>query len=225
MKLSLNNEYEIEDLRRQLSSMSEDFEVSMILKGREKKFELEGTLTGDEVLKLLEERCNAIHIGSQKDEMTGVQNHVYFWKRVQTIDRSEVLPVAVIMFNINDWKFFHDNFGEAESDRLIRLVAETILSEAKPEYAVGRVDGDVFGVLIPKAEEGEAENFVSLVKYGLNSVDDPVLAPSAAAGIVKKTNIYQNIADLWSDAEYNMLEDKFRIKNAPGYRERLEHGL
>ena len=32
----------------------------------------------------------------------------------------------------------------------------------------------------------------------------------------------QALADLVSDAEYEMFDNKFEIKNAPGYRERLE---
>lgn len=52
---------------------------------------------------------------------------------------------------------------------------------------------------------------------------DEHLAPSVACGFVLKYNVEQKLKDLLSDAEYEMFDNKFEIKNAPGYRERLEN--
>ena len=43
-----------------------------------------------------------------------------------------------------------------------------------------------------------------------------------AVGIVYKTNIEETLEEKLSDAEYEMFNNKFEIKNADGYRERLE---
>ena len=45
-----------------------------------------------------------------------------------------------------------------------------------------------------------------------------------ATGYVIKTNVEEDFDQLFSDAEYVMFEHKLQIKNAPGYRERLEKG-
>ncbi|MBQ8877530.1 MAG: GGDEF domain-containing protein, partial [Lachnospiraceae bacterium] len=55
--------------------------------------------------------------------------------------------------------------------------------------------------------------------------EDPVLAPSVAAGVVYKTNVEETMEERMSDAEYEMFNNKFEIKNAPGYRERLAKGI
>ncbi len=52
--------------------------------------------------------------------------------------------------------------------------------------------------------------------------EDDIIAPSVACGVVYKTNVEETIADKLPDAEYEMFNNKFEIKNAPGYRERLE---
>lgn len=158
----------------------------------------------------------------KEDPLTGVYNKTYFEKRMEIVDRSEVIPVAVINLNINDWKYANDHFGDEQSDRLIRVIAGIIKEEAKPDYVIGRVDGDVFVALIPMAEPEEAENFVERVQERCNSFEDTCLAPSVACGIVYKTNVEERIQDKLSDAEYEMLENKFQIKNGAGYRERLE---
>ena len=159
---------------------------------------------------------------SRMDELTGVFANDYFEKRMQIVDRSEVVPVAVIEININDWKYANDHYGDEESDRLIRIVADIVREEANPYFVIGRIDGDVFGVLIPMVEEGEAEDYARRIKERCVNYEDEKLAPSVAIGIVYKNNIEQSVQDLFSDAQYEMFEDKLAMKQEPGYRERLE---
>lgn len=161
----------------------------------------------------------------REDVLTGVWNRHYFESRMKIIDRSEVVPVAIINANINDWKFVNDHYGEEESDRLIQTIAGILKEEAKPEYVIGRVDGDVFLILIPMAADGEAEEYKHRVQDRCYTYEDPILAPSVAIGIVYKTNVEQTIENCISDAEYEMLDDKFELKHMEGYQERLKRGL
>lgn len=179
-------------------------------------------LYADELEAILEkERYQAKH-GEKEDMLTGVLGKTYFQSRVKVIERSEVIPVALICVNINDWKYVNDHFGDRESDRLIKTIAEILMKEANPEYVIGRVDGDVFEILIPMEEEGEAETYCKRVQNRCNQYKDDKLAPSVAFGYVIKTNVEQNLEELYSDAEYKMFENKFEIKSAAGYKERLE---
>ncbi|MCM1040339.1 MAG: GGDEF domain-containing protein [Roseburia sp.] len=174
----------------------------------------------------LEEKLGERHVqtaeGEKEDALTGVFHKFYFDERMKVIDRSEVVPVAVINANINDWKYVNDNFGDEESDRLIKTIAGILKNEAKPDYIIGRVDGDVFIILIPMADEGEAEDYCERVQAACLTFEDGIIAPSVACGIVYKTNVEEELAAKLPDAEYEMFNNKFEIKNAPGYRERLE---
>lgn len=161
----------------------------------------------------------------RKDVLTGTLNKTYFESRMKIIDRAEVAPVALIQANINDWKFFHDHYGIEESDRLISVVAGMLREHAKPDYVIGRCGGDLFNIIIPMPQDQEAEGFVDDLRRDLLEYEDPVLVPSVAFGIVYKENVEESLEDKLSDAEYEMFNDKLRIKNAPGYRERLEKGL
>ena len=130
-----------------------------------------------------------LHNVEKEDGLTGVFNKSYYENRAKIIDRSGVLPVALIFVNINDWKYANDHFGDDGSDRLIQIVAEILKKEAKEEYVIGRVDGDVFQVLIPIAEDGEAEDYSARVQAACNAYEDEKLAPSVAIGIQYKTNV------------------------------------
>ena len=72
------------------------------------------------------------------------------------------------------------------------------------------------------AEDDEAKEYCTRVQQRCLDFEDKHLAPSVACGSVLKYNVEQKLKDLLSDAEYEMFDNKFEIKNAPGYRERLE---
>ena len=170
----------------------------------------------------------AKHSG-QNDPLTGVLNRNHFISRMKELAEREVVPTAAICVNINDWRFVDNNFGEEESDRLIVTVADILkekAAEAGLEKAViGRIEGDVFHILLPLAEEDEARDYCEKIQQACNSFEDEKLAPSIAVGCVMRTNVEESFKNVLSDAEYAMLENKFEIKNAPGYKERLEKGL
>lgn len=176
-------------------------------------------------IKLEREMCQQ-KCSEKEDILTGVYNKNYLESRIQVLDRAEVVPVAVINININDWKFVYDHYGVEKSDSLIQIIASIMKKEAKGEYIIGRVDGDVFLVLIPMAEDAEAEDYCRRIQSACTAYEeDEQLAPSVAAGIVYKTNVEERLTDKVSDAEYEMFNNKLEIKNAPGYRERLMKGL
>lgn len=193
--------------------------------GEEVYLHRESNIYREELERRLEEKKRTSGQQEKEDVLTGVFNKNYFENRMKVIDRSEVIPVGVVNININDWKFVNDHFGDEESDRLIRIIADIIKEESEPEFVVGRVDGDEFGVLIPFATEGEAEEYASRIRKRCLTYEDSILAPSVAIGYVYKTNVEETLEERMSDAEYEMFNNKFEVKNAPGYRERLAKGL
>lgn len=211
-----------EEKRQAVERMLDGFAAMLSHWGEETYLHTETAIYADE----LEQKLGVQHVqtakGENDDALTGVYHKLYFEERMRVIDRAEVVPVAVINVNINDWKYVNDNFGDEESDRLIKTIADILKREKKPDYVIGRVDGDVFIVLIPMAEDGEAEEYCQRVQQACFSYEDEILAPSVACGVVYKTNVEEKIEDKLDDAEYEMFNNKFEIKNAPGYRERLE---
>ena len=165
----------------------------------------------------------------QNDPLTGVLNRHHFISHMKELTEREVVPTAAICVNINDWRFVDNHYGEEESDRLIVIVADILKSQAEEaglQYAViGRVEGDVFNVLLPLAEEEEAKAYCDKIQQACLDFEDEKLAPSIAVGCVMRTNVEESFKNILSDAEYAMLENKFAIKNALGYKERLEKGL
>jgi diguanylate cyclase (GGDEF)-like protein len=193
--------------------------------GEETYLRHESSIYLEELEVLLKEKRRQVIQNETDDALTGVYNKMYFESRMDVIDRTEIIPVAVLNVNINDWKYANDHFGDEESDRLIKTVADILKKEAKPDFILGRIDGDAFGVLIPMATEGEAEDYIKRIQEACDTYEDPHLAPSVAVGMVVKTNIEEKLEERMSDAEYEMFNNKFEVKNAPGYQERLHKGM
>ncbi len=211
-----------EEVLKRMEKLLDNVVVMLSRLGEESYQHNEAAVYIDELEEKLESKHEKQIHGMKEDALTGVYHKIYFEERMKVIDRAQVAPVAVINININDWKYVNDNFGDEESDRLIKTIAGIIRQEAKPDYVIGRVDGDVFVVLIPMVESGEAEEYCRKVQESCLAYEDDILAPSVACGVVYKTNVEEQLADKLPDAEYEMFDNKFEVKNAPGYRERLE---
>ena len=227
-KYSLDSQGGIDSLIEYMDNLAQDFTVSISLTqigDKKPSATATGKMTRVEILRFLESKKLENYAASQKDELTGMLNCDFFRDKLAMVDKSEALPVAVVNFNINDWKVCNDNFGDEVSDRLIKTISNFIKFESKPEYVVGRIDGDVFAVLIPNAQQDEAEKFIEKVKTRCVDYDDDKILPSVAAGVVYKTNIDQSIDDLMSDAEYLMFKDKLAMKNDERYKRRLKRKL
>ncbi len=183
----------------------------------------------DELEQQVEKDAYQAKHSGQNDPLTGMLNRNCFISQMKELADREIVPTAAICVNINDWKFVDDNFDEEESDRLIVIVANILREKAKEagldKAVIGRVEGDVFHILLPLTEEDEAKDYCSKIQQACNQFEDDKLAPSIAVGCVMRTNVEESFKNILSDAEYGMLENKFEIKNAPGYRARLEKGI
>ncbi len=178
----------------------------------------------DEIELLIEEEHRIRH-GVQEDMLTGVLNKACFKERMKALDESEVVPIAAVEANINDWKFANDHFGDEESDRLIQVIAGILKEEAKEEYVLGRVDGDVFHIAIPVPEEGEAEGYMERIQSRCNEYADTKLTPSVAVGLMYKSNVEETLEEVFAEAEYKMFENKFEMKQNPAYQARLHKNI
>lgn len=158
------------------------------------------------------------------DLITGTLSKESFYAKLKVVERSEVVPVALIQANINDTKYFYDTYGENEGDRLVRIIADILKEESKAEYIIGRTEVDVFTILIPLVEDGEAESFCDRVQAKANAYEDERLAPSVAMGVIVHINVEETFDSRMSDVEFEMLSNKMQMKKEAGYEERKKKG-
>ncbi len=103
--------------------------------------------TTDELARLEEERFRSEH-----DSLTGLYNRSTFFKKAAEVLRvSKNEDFYMIATNIMDFKLVNNLFGEQAGNEVLKLQAALISSVNYPNSLFGRISGDRFAVLIPKA--------------------------------------------------------------------------
>ncbi|MBP2335174.1 diguanylate cyclase (GGDEF)-like protein [Saccharothrix coeruleofusca] len=81
------------------------------------------------------------------DPLTGVANRALFRERL-TAALAGPEPVVVLFIDVDGFKDVNDNFGHAEGDEVLRIVAQRLQRCVRHEDTVARLGGDEFGVLV-----------------------------------------------------------------------------
>lgn len=149
---------------------------------------------------------------SQHDPLTNLYNRMYYETKITELITQEVNPVSVIVADVNYLKLTNDIFGHTEGDCLLQQISGALIEEAKPEYIVCRCGGDEFYVLIPKADNEEALDYMNRLRERCATDYCTVLPPSLAVGLDTKLTPAESLVSVIKRAEDRMYLDKHRIK-------------
>lgn len=109
------------------------------------------------------------------DPLTGISNRNYFEKlfeeALQHADREEA-NVALLLFDLDNFKEVNDNFGHPVGDELLRFVSERLLEATRETDTVARLGGDEFAVILTHLdrEDGAAR----IAERVIDLLSDPV---------------------------------------------------
>lgn len=94
------------------------------------------------------------------DELTGLSNHRHFQeclRRHLKTAKENNGPLSLIMFDIDYFKFYNDNFGHQKGDEVLKQVGLILSENVKQPYCAARYGGDEFIVIVPDTEEKALE--------------------------------------------------------------------
>ena len=99
------------------------------------------------------------HLADQ-DPLTGLLNRRRFEEELSRhIGRAERYGTggAVLLLDLDDFKYVNDSLGHHTGDALIRSVAEVLCDRLRHSDVLARLGGDEFAVLLPRAEPQEGK--------------------------------------------------------------------
>ncbi len=93
---------------------------------------------------------------SQRDALTGLYNRAEWNRQLEAQHRwlgrfGE--PFGVLMIDIDHFKKVNDTMGHAAGDAVLLTVAQVLTASAREVDVIGRLGGEEFGVLLPRAEQ------------------------------------------------------------------------
>jgi diguanylate cyclase (GGDEF)-like protein len=104
------------------------------------------------------------------DALTNLHNRRYFHEtlarecsRAHRYDRR----LALVLFDIDDFKAINDRIGHLAGDSVLAAVAERVHSVVRSADVACRVGGDEFGVILPESTLNDAEQLYGRVQFAV----------------------------------------------------------
>ncbi len=101
------------------------------------------------------------------DPLTNINNSRSFQIQLEhEIDKSNrtKLPISLVYFDIDNFKFINDNYGHSTGDVLLQTVASRIIKLIRPMDIIARLGGDEFALLLPETDLENAKPVVERLK-------------------------------------------------------------
>lgn len=124
---------------------------------------------------------------------------------------------ALLMLDLDSFKFVNDSFGHEIGDELIRRVALLLRKRLRDSDIVGRLGGDEFAILIPNADLEQGLELAGTLRTLIKSHTDPSV--EASVGVVSFDGSEKVVADdLVVRADIALYDAKQRSNGAVAWR-------
>ncbi|HWR23138.1 MAG TPA: HD domain-containing phosphohydrolase [Feifaniaceae bacterium] len=154
------------------------------------------------------EQRKKIEFLSFHDSLTGLYNRRYFEEEMQRVDASGVLPVSIILGDVNSLKLTNDIFGHAFGDMLLERVSEVLRGVFGPQGVIARWGGDEFVILMPGATAAQAEEAIASVTEAFGKEQVRAIRGSISMGYATKAEAEEPLGRVLAAAEENMYSAK-----------------
>jgi diguanylate cyclase (GGDEF)-like protein len=160
------------------------------------------------------------------DPLTGLPNRALYAQRLdaaldQARQRGEM--VSLLVLDLNNFKTLNDTLGHAAGDRLLKEIAQRLVSGTPANVTVARLGGDEFAVIAPNAQPEHLHTDVARLR--LSALDAPVtidglqVAISYCAGGALFPRDAENAAELLQSADLALYAAKAELPGAiKGFR-------
>ena len=108
------------------------------------------------------------------DALTGLHNRGWmddiFDREVKRSER-DLLPLATIMIDVDDFKKYNDTYGHLAGDKVLAMVAESLRKPLRPNDMVARFGGEEFAVMLPETTLKNAVTIAERLRLSVSQAD------------------------------------------------------
>ncbi len=148
------------------------------------------------------------------DNLTGLYNRAFFEEELKRLERGRLLPISIIIGDVNGLKLINDAFGHNQGDLYLCKIAEILLECCRMEDIVARWGGDEFSILLPRTGKKVALKVIERIREKCSQVSCNNIPLSISLGASEKTENEHDIRDLLVEAEDYMYKRKLLEKKS-----------
>lgn len=158
------------------------------------------------------------------DSLTGVYNRETIESAIN--NEIELIGVrknqfAILFVDIDDFKFYNDQYSHATGDQVLRFTATTIKNAIGENGLAGRYGGDEFIICLKNAEENDpaliAESILNTLKDGFDSDSGDHLSVNVSIGISIISDNSKRVDEIIGQADDAMYKIKKAGKSNYGF--------
>ena len=106
-----------------------------------------------------------------KDILTGINNRQAYNEKVSDlIDSDGAVSACLLIWDIDHFKKFNDQYGHVVGDKVLKTVAEKMNSSLEHDYFLARYGGEEFAMLLPGLSVDEAMQFANTVREDVSNI-------------------------------------------------------
>ncbi|WP_243385747.1 EAL and GGDEF domain-containing protein [Bacillus kexueae] len=149
------------------------------------------------------------------DRLTNLPNRSLFIERIKDYLANDK-DFAVLLLDIDGFKFINDTFGHTSGDEFLREVGNRLLECLPPHNTLARLGGDEFAIAIQNLNTTSIKNISDSVVNALKEpfyINQKKVNITASIGIVQNTSVQDGPEDLLRKAGIAMFYAKEQGKN------------
>jgi diguanylate cyclase (GGDEF)-like protein len=115
-------------------------------------------------------------------------------------------PLAVLMFDVDNFKQINDAFGHAVGDQVLQNIIRIVCAEIRSADVIGRYGGDEFVILLPHTSQQEALSLAERMQSSISAIsietDNGPLVLTISIGITQ--TVHHQLSDPQRDTVENL---------------------
>ena len=120
-------------------------------------------------------------------------------------------PVGVVMADINNLKYYNDNYGHKEGDILIRTIVNNMQRYIRPVDVLIRLGVDEFLILLQECDKKDSDKIINQIKNSEGNIKLQNVTVGTSYGISIANN-EEELNDSIAEADKAMYADKRKSK-------------
>jgi diguanylate cyclase (GGDEF)-like protein len=158
----------------------------------------------------------------QVDSLTGLWTRAHFTRQAAaSLAAAERVaqPMALVLFDLDHFSQVNSRHGHLAGDRLLAAVGQTLLGLETPGLAFGRLGGEEFAVLMPRAGLDEGLSFAERCRAAIATTrataldEHTAIEATASFGVASTTAAGYRLRDLLSNADHALYRAKGAGRN------------